>query len=83
MGMVALNFVKEALLVDEIQVQKVGGNDSEQVEQCMDLEHCLHWLQLEPTHLELLRVFFELGASRRRGELGEKYKHIAFCKGGI
>jgi hypothetical protein len=24
---------------------------SEQVRQCMDLEHCLHWLHLEPTHL--------------------------------
>jgi hypothetical protein len=24
---------------------------SEQVKQCMDLEHWLHWLHLEPTHL--------------------------------
>jgi hypothetical protein len=23
---------------------------SEQVKECMDLEHCLHWLHLEPTH---------------------------------
>jgi hypothetical protein len=38
----------------------VGGRDpsaesdnskSEQVEQCMDLEHRLHWLHLDPTHL--------------------------------
>jgi hypothetical protein len=24
---------------------------SEQVEECMDLAHCLHWLHLEPSHL--------------------------------
>jgi hypothetical protein len=24
---------------------------SEQVRQCMDLEHFIHWLHLEPTHL--------------------------------
>jgi hypothetical protein len=29
-------------------------NKSEQVRQCMDLEHCLHWLHLEPTHQEKL-----------------------------
>jgi hypothetical protein len=23
---------------------------SEQVKECMDLEHCPHWLHLEPTH---------------------------------
>jgi hypothetical protein len=28
---------------------------SEQVKECMDLEHCLHWLYLEPTHLETAR----------------------------
>jgi hypothetical protein len=28
-----------------------GGSMSEQVEECMDLEHRLHWLHLEPTHL--------------------------------
>jgi hypothetical protein len=27
-----------------------GGSKSEQVKQCMDPEHCLHWLHLEPTH---------------------------------
>jgi hypothetical protein len=27
------------------------NSESEQVRQCMDLEHCLHWLHLEPTHL--------------------------------
>jgi hypothetical protein len=27
------------------------GSKSEQVRQRMDLEHCLHWLHLEPTHL--------------------------------
>jgi hypothetical protein len=26
---------------------------SEQARQCMDLEHSLHWLHLEPTHLAL------------------------------
>jgi hypothetical protein len=28
-----------------------NNNKSEQVKQCMDLRHCLHWLHLEPTHL--------------------------------
>jgi hypothetical protein len=28
-----------------------GGSKSEQVRQCMDLEHCPHWLHLEPNHL--------------------------------
>jgi hypothetical protein len=28
-----------------------GGSKSEQVKHCMDLEHCVHWLHLEPTHL--------------------------------
>jgi hypothetical protein len=28
-----------------------GGSKSEQVKKCMDLEHCPHWLHLEPTHL--------------------------------
>jgi hypothetical protein len=31
-----------------------NGSKSEQVRQCMDLQHCLHWLHLEPlsiTHL--------------------------------
>jgi hypothetical protein len=26
---------------------------SEQVKECMDLEHCMYWLHLEPTHLRL------------------------------
>jgi hypothetical protein len=25
---------------------------SEQARQCMDLQHCLHWLHFEPTHLQ-------------------------------
>jgi hypothetical protein len=28
-----------------------GNGKSEQVKQRMDLEHCLHWLRLEPAHL--------------------------------
>jgi hypothetical protein len=28
-----------------------GESKPEQVRQCMALEHCLHWLHLEPTHL--------------------------------
>jgi hypothetical protein len=28
-----------------------GESKTEQVRQCMALEHCLHWLHLEPTHL--------------------------------
>jgi hypothetical protein len=28
-----------------------GNSNSERVRQCIDLEHCLHWLHLEPTHL--------------------------------
>jgi hypothetical protein len=27
------------------------NSKSEQVKHCMDLEHCMHWLHLEPTHL--------------------------------
>jgi hypothetical protein len=27
------------------------GSKSEQARQCMDLQHCLHWLHLGPTHL--------------------------------
>jgi hypothetical protein len=41
--------------VDGIQVHKVEtvSQSTEQAGQCMDLEHCLHWLHLEPTHLAL------------------------------
>jgi hypothetical protein len=36
---------------------------SEQVKQCMDLVHCLHWLHLEPTHLlSTLSALAALGA---------------------
>jgi hypothetical protein len=43
-----------------------GGSDiskSEQVKQCMNLDHCLHWLHLEPTHPILhLSILAALGA---------------------
>jgi hypothetical protein len=32
------------------------SSKSEQVKECMDLEHCLHWLHLEPTHLVTVTV---------------------------
>jgi hypothetical protein len=40
-------------LVDEIQVHTSAqsvNSKSKEVKHCMDLEHCLHWLHLEPTH---------------------------------
>jgi hypothetical protein len=37
------------VVVDGIQVGEVMTVRSEQVRQCMELEHCLHRLHLEPT----------------------------------
>ena len=39
-------------IIDGIQVHKrSGGSKSEQVKQRMNLQHCMHWLHLEPTYL--------------------------------
>jgi hypothetical protein len=43
LGAVLVQTVVERL-IDGIQAEKVTTSKSEQVKQCMDLEHCLHWL---------------------------------------
>jgi hypothetical protein len=48
-------------VVDGIQevhkVMKVYASASEHVRQYMDLEHCVHWLYLGPTHLLYYNVY--------------------------
>jgi hypothetical protein len=44
-----------------------GGSMSEQVKKCINLEHCLHWLHLEPTHLYISFL------TRRSGFLSKLY----------
>jgi hypothetical protein len=38
------------MMVDGIQVEKVTAVSQSKVKYCMVLEHCLHWLHVEPTH---------------------------------
>jgi hypothetical protein len=33
-----------------VRSRESDSSRSEQVKQCMDLQHCPHWLNLEPTH---------------------------------
>jgi hypothetical protein len=48
-------------LIDRIQVHS-DGSKLEQIRQCKDLQHCLHWLHLEATYLDKTKRGFEADA---------------------